>query len=186
MIERRGWADLFIYDETSPSYLRNRVSRGAAKKDDISGWQREDGYWLVGVDGRNVLTHRIIYEIFNGTIESGFEIDHKDGNPSNNSKENLRSIPKSVNQRNMKGDKRNSSGITGVSKVRVSRPKGIYEYWSTTWVNETGRKCVKYFPVSEFGDDKAKRLAEEFRQKMIERLNNLGLGYSERHGDTID
>ena len=44
--------------------------------------------------------HRIVWEAFNGPIQEGMEIDHIDGNPSNNRLENLRAVSHQTNMLN--------------------------------------------------------------------------------------
>ena len=48
------WEDLFYYDETSPSGLRNKVSRGKAVKDRESGYLGDNGYYIVKVRGKTI------------------------------------------------------------------------------------------------------------------------------------
>lgn len=42
--------------------------------------------------GKKILVHRAVWEAFNGPIPEGLEIDHIDGNPQNNSLDNLQAI----------------------------------------------------------------------------------------------
>lgn len=177
-----NWHDWFVYDETSPSCLRNLVSRGRAKAGSTAGTQRSDGYWVVGFQRSNVLCHRIVYEMFNGPIPDRFEVDHKDGTPANCKKDNLRAIPKPVNQRNMRLDSRNTSGTAGVSLVTVAGRNKTHTYWAACWVSSEGRQCRKYFSVDRLGDSKARALANVTRLSEIHKLNGQGLGYTERHG----
>lgn len=41
---------------------------------------------------KHFLVHRVVWEAFNGPIPQGYDIDHIDGNPSNNSLNNLQAI----------------------------------------------------------------------------------------------
>ena len=86
-IKPSKWDNFLYFSESSPSLLRSATQRGPVNKDAATGWQRQDGYWLVGVDGKNVLAHRIIYEMFYGDIPVNYQIDHIDGNCRNNSPE---------------------------------------------------------------------------------------------------
>lgn len=60
---------------------------------------------------------------------------------------------------------RNSSGVVGVSKVRVTAPNGTgYWFWQATWCPAPGeRRCVK-FSVKRHGEKQAFRLAVEARK----------------------
>lgn len=73
-----------------------------------------DGYTKGRALGVDLLAHRVIWAIHNDEWPSG-EIDHIDGDPTNNRIENLRDVSSSVNGQNVRRSKRNSSGRTGVS-----------------------------------------------------------------------
>lgn len=78
-----------------------------------AGSQRKDTYWRVGINNKDQLVHRIVYMIHTGK-ELTLDIDHIDGNPANNSIENLRAVTHSQNLSNQKMSLKNTSGTTGV------------------------------------------------------------------------
>lgn len=61
--------------------------------------------------------HRAIAERVHGDI-SDFEVDHKDHNPLNNTRENLRLVSSSQNKWNMRKPSHNTSGYKGVLRSR--------------------------------------------------------------------
>ena len=95
-----NYSDMFVYDETSPSCLRWKVSKGSAKAGDQIGYVKGDGYWYVKINGINKAAHRIVWAITNGDIPSDSVIDHKDTNRLNNKIDNLRLVNKYQNAQN--------------------------------------------------------------------------------------
>ena len=62
---------------------------------------RSDGYKDIGVNYGKVLYHRVVKcLVLKEDIPPGIEVDHRDGNPINNSPENLRLVTKRENQHN--------------------------------------------------------------------------------------
>jgi hypothetical protein len=60
---------------------------------------------------------------------------------------------------------RNSSGIVGVSRIRVTAASGsVYEFWQATWCPAPGRRRCVRFSIRRHGDRRAFRLAVEARQ----------------------
>jgi len=97
-----------VYDPSSPSGLSwtKRISIVRTQKTDlgfVAGSIDGQGYWNVGVDGRYVKAHRLIWEMFNPKIKKGMQIDHIDGNRKNNILSNLRIANQSQNSQNSKG-----------------------------------------------------------------------------------
>lgn len=45
-----------------------------------------------GLKGKHFLVHRAVWEVYNGNIPKGYDIDHIDNNPHNNSLDNLQMI----------------------------------------------------------------------------------------------
>ena len=62
-----------------------------------------DGYYKLGMNKKSVQLHRVIWEMHNGTIPNGLEIDHINRDRADNRIENLRAVTRSVNQHNKPG-----------------------------------------------------------------------------------
>jgi len=111
---------LLWYDSIGGQLIR-RVSAGRWGRipaGAIAGVMRADGYLLVQVDGIKLLAHRVAFAIANGQWPVG-QIDHIDGNRSNNRLLNLRDVEPATNcenQRYARGSTK--SGILGVRPMR--------------------------------------------------------------------
>jgi hypothetical protein len=68
----------------------------------------------IKIDGKRYRLHRIIFLYHYGYLTDGLEIDHIDGNKTNNRIENLREVTSSQNIMNTKLSVRSTSGIKGV------------------------------------------------------------------------
>ncbi|WP_302782615.1 HNH endonuclease signature motif containing protein [Clostridium saudiense] len=55
------------------------------------------GYYTTIVNGKTQYVHRLVWELFNGAIPEGFEINHIDGNKSNNKLFNLELMTRKEN-----------------------------------------------------------------------------------------
>ncbi len=182
------YADYFEYDPSSPSCLtRTKVISIGNKIYSHAGHcgcklKRACGNhnWVVSFRERTVQVHRIIWQLFNGTIPDGFIIDHIDGNPLNNLITNLRLITKTENNRNTGKAKNNTSGVVGVSLGTNNGVKGAV--WTASYYNPQGKRVAKKFSVKKHGNEEAFRLACEYRAQKIRELNEQGAGYTERHG----
>ena len=65
-------------------------------------WKDKGGYSFVKVNGRAEMYHRIVASLALKTdIPPGIQIDHLDGNPTNNSPDNLRLVTDRENKHNM-------------------------------------------------------------------------------------
>lgn len=72
-------------------------------------------YLWIRLRGKKMYVHRVVWLLCRGEYPKDF-IDHVDGNGLNNRIENLRDVPKTENARNMRRNKRNSSGHIGVGR----------------------------------------------------------------------
>ena len=105
---------LLDYDPMSGDF-RWRVNRTAGVKvGDLAGSQDNEGYRLLSVDGRLYKAHRVAWLYMTG-IWPPHVIDHIDQNPSNNAFSNLRLASTAQNGMNRRMDKRNRTGVTGVT-----------------------------------------------------------------------
>lgn len=95
-----------IYWKVSPT---NGVHIG-----DHAGNDSGLGYLRVRVNYRLYLVSRIIWEMHNGPIPEGYEIDHIDHNTLNNDITNLRMVSHYENTLNAPMRKDNKSGYVGV------------------------------------------------------------------------
>lgn len=64
--------------------------------------------------------------------------------------------------------KRNTSGIPGVSRYSDKRPNRNSEGWEAQWVDQDGKHRRKSFSSNKYGETKAKNLAIEHRNKILQ------------------
>jgi hypothetical protein len=108
--------ELFSYEPESGA-LCWRVDRGQrARKGEAAGSVSQQGYRVVGFDGlRNVFAHRIAWAMQTGAWPDK-EIDHIDGDRTNNAWANLRLATTAQNHQNMRRARSdNKAGLLGVS-----------------------------------------------------------------------
>lgn len=126
------------------------------------------GYLHVRCLGKTLLVHHIAYLLHHKVWPNG-RVDHKNGNRLDNSKENLRLASATMNNRNAKKPKNNSSGHTGITLFRPLR--GVY--WRAS-VLKMGRRIAKTFPYN----DEGLTAAIAWRDNQLLEIG----GYSPRHG----
>lgn len=184
---------LVYYDEASPSCLRvlNDLYRGMyysvlhVKAGDVFGSLHHSGYWRTSTAKtkgiKSYACHRIVWELFNGEIPTGYQIDHINGDRGDNRISNLRLVERKINARNQKIPSNNSSSVMGVSKFVKKRGLKCYVSWVAQWTRLDGKRGSKSFLVSKYGNEEAFRLACEHRNKAMAELNEQGAGYTDRH-----
>lgn len=79
------------------------------------GTPTTNGYVRVTLGGVSYGVHRLVWELHNGHIADGYEVDHRNGVRSDNSIGNLRLATRSQNGMNHKIHSHNKLGIKGVS-----------------------------------------------------------------------
>lgn len=99
----------FEYNQDSGHFFR-RTSRGFKRK---AGTLHRLGYIEIQVRGKKILAHRLAFLLKTGAFPDR-EIDHIDGDKSNNAWINLREVSHAINMRNRLAWSQNTSGIVGV------------------------------------------------------------------------
>ena len=79
-------------------------------------------------DRKYYWVHRLVWEAFYGPIPEGMEIDHIDGNPSNNSLSNLRAVDHKTNMNNPITKKRKRM-LTDCEKKKRNRECSLRYYY---------------------------------------------------------
>jgi hypothetical protein len=126
-------------------------SRWAGK---LASTLKPDGYCYVHFNYRTELVHRLAHKIMTG--EDPVEIDHVDGNRSNNKWSNLRDGTRTDNLRNVALKRSNKSGYHGVS------------------FSKRQQKWTAYITIGAF-DSKEEAVAARKKHEVI-------LGFHSNHG----
>ena len=95
----------FRYDEEDGALYWRVKMRNGADIGDRAGTLSNSGYIRVGMSGALYLAHRIIWKMNRG-VDPAAQIDHVDGDRSNNRPGNLRLASQMQNSRNMKSMRR--------------------------------------------------------------------------------
>jgi hypothetical protein len=92
--------------------LRWMKNTGTAAKGTVAGSEIARGYRQIKYKGKRYLAHRIVFSFYYGYLPN--QIDHIDGDTTNNNPSNLRPATPSENMINRKHQKNNKSGFRGV------------------------------------------------------------------------
>lgn len=113
--------------------IANRINAGT-----IAGWIKKYGYRQIMIKGKSYFAHRLAFFYVHG-YDSENELDHIDGDTSNNRIKNLRESSRSCNMQNKQVYKNNTTGVHG---VYFSKHKKKYAAQITTRSNQ---KHIGYF-----------------------------------------
>ena len=107
-----------------------------------AGGKVTHGYMGVRFDGKTFLAHRVIWEMFNGKIPEGLQIDHINGIKDDNRIENLQLLSHKQNtQRSM-----HSRGYDKTKRINRTRPyssKKQFNY-KRYYLGSYGTACGAY------------------------------------------
>lgn len=95
---------------------KKEIGRGKKRLGQVAGTRRKLGYIYIGIEVATygiLAAHRLAWIYVHGVEIGGAEIDHKDGNPSNNAIENLRIATSSEQKQNKRVQSNNRSGLKG-------------------------------------------------------------------------
>ena len=105
--------ELLRYEPTTGTFVRRVSNSNSVKAGDTAGSKHPAGYHYIRVKGQRYASHRLAFLYMEGKFPPA-EVDHINGDPSDNRWENLRPATRKENMRNIKISKRNTSGHTGV------------------------------------------------------------------------
>lgn len=91
--------DNFEYKNGS-LYWKINKSNSKYKAGDKAGCKYSNGYYVIKLNNKRYLEHRLIYILFKGDIDKNLMIDHIDQNKLNNNIENLRAVDRGINRMN--------------------------------------------------------------------------------------
>ena len=115
-----NWNDVFEYVEGKIFWKLN-PGRKVKAGSEAGSIEVRHGYVSVSFMGSRYKAHRIIWEMFNGQIPDGMQIDHINHIRHDNKIENLRLVKKLENDMNRSVYKNSKSGVTGVRYVEKYR-----------------------------------------------------------------
>lgn len=116
MITKELLHDLYEYKNGNLYYKKIIYGNTRRKIGDLAGYVTNEGYVSVKVNRKSYLVHRLIYLMHYGSMPQ--QIDHIDGNPSNNDIKNLREVTGSQNCMNKRISQKNTSGYKNICFVK--------------------------------------------------------------------
>lgn len=128
--------DLLNYnDETGVFTWRVNVGRMKhIKAGTLAGSINTQGYWRVNIGGRYFQAHRLAWFYVHGVWPVD-QIDHINGNRSDNRQCNLRDVSHSLNQQNRRrADRDNKTGFLGVTAIKNRWQAQIGVYGTTKYL----------------------------------------------------
>lgn len=140
MITQSELHGLLDYNKTTGDFTWkvSRGKRGAKIIGTVAGYTGVDGRKHIRIGNHLYKAHRLAW-LYEYGIMPNEEIDHIDGNPSNNLISNLRLCNSSQNKFNTKKRTDNKSGVKGVHWYKK------YQKWQVNINFNKQRKCIGYF-----------------------------------------
>lgn len=165
MADLNGLKDALSYDAKSGIFTWKVRPSNAVKAGDKAGTVNPLGYVMIGYKGKIYAAHRIAWAFANGEWPS-LDIDHINGNPTDNRAINVRLASDSQNLQNRKLCTRNKSGIKGVFWYKAS----------SKWCAQI-RKGGKKFYLGYFDRiEDAQKAVIEARNSLHGEFANHGVG----------
>jgi len=158
------------FDVKHGCFIRIKAIIGSSKLGNI-GWNDPYGYRIMSIKRYKFRRSHLVYLWFTGCLpEVKKEIDHIDGNTSNDNPSNLRLVSHILNSRNMKKNKNNTSGYTGVS----------YDKTRNKYVAQIAVSCNHMRRCLTLGHTDSPEEAFKIRELWLK--DHPEYGFSPRHG----
>lgn len=158
MITHARLLELLTYDQETGEF-RWRMSRPGCAPATLAGAGHSLGYRRIYLDRKSYYAHRLAWLFVHGIWPTN-EIDHIDGDKTNNAISNLREATRSENLRNRGKLVTNSSGYKGVSWSKMTHK------WEVTITVNRKQRNVGFFDDIEDAaraySDAARRLHGSF------------------------
>lgn len=104
------------YEPETGLFTWRAAPSNVVKAGSIAGGLMNRGYIFIKIDDVAYLAHRLAWLYVTGKWPEN-DVDHKDGNRTNNRFHNLRDVTRALNVQNLRGPRKdNKSGFLGVSK----------------------------------------------------------------------
>lgn len=125
------------------------------------------------IKGKHMPLHHFVFK----RPSAGKVIDHRDRNPLNNRKSNLREVTCSINSGNAQPRKESSSRVRGVYR-RNARPGQARECWTVEWSID-GKRRSNSFSIAKYGEIGAFNKALEVRKQKEKEIgiNKIGVDF---------
>ena len=140
--------ELFDYDPSSGSLLWKIIKNshaGKAKPGRIAGAAGGNGYLVIGIDRKRFFAHRLVW-LWHYGVWPKHQIDHINGNRTDNRIENLREATLEENRQNTR-DRKNNTGFRGV--YFNARPGRVKRYSASIAVNGKTKSLGYYLTKEE-------------------------------------
>jgi hypothetical protein len=150
---------LFEYNPDTGIFIRKLTTGSKAKAGSVAGILNDVGYLELSINSYRYRAHRIAWLYCFGEFPSG-QLDHIDGNKSNNALDNLREATNKENAYNKSISVLNTTGYKGVS---LDKRSGRYRAYITVNGKQKG---LGYYSTAEQASEayiiEAKKLHGEF------------------------
>jgi hypothetical protein len=127
MVTQAQLHHLFDYNPETGIFTRKVKTSNSVKVGDIAGSDNGNKYIKFCVNSKLEFAHRMAWLYVYGLIPKG-NIDHINGNPSDNRISNLRLVNQSQNMQNTNKWKTNTSGYKGVTWAK-DKNKWVAQIW---------------------------------------------------------
>lgn len=140
--------------------------RKGAKVGTEAGAVSHYGYRIIGYNGKSLRRARIVWEMHNGPIPSGYEVDHINGDRLDDRIENLRLATSSQNTWNQRLRTDNTSGFKG---IRWEESRGRWRVYCAV----NGKRVNRYTHTL----DEAVTLMKRLRPELHGEFANHGVNH---------